>query len=103
MKQFRLAAEATADLDEIWNYHVIHGSEQVADKILEIITAQFSYLARNPFVGVPRSEDWSPDLRSLAVSGYIIIHRVEEDDTVVILRVIHGKRDIRELLVNQFQ
>jgi mRNA-degrading endonuclease RelE of RelBE toxin-antitoxin system len=40
-----------------------------------------------------------PNLRSLAVGDYVIIHSIVEDDVVLILHVVLGSRDLVALLV----
>jgi plasmid stabilization system protein ParE len=55
-------------------------------------------LARYPYLGRARDEDLRPGLRSFPVDDYLIIHRIVEDDVVLILHVVHGSRDIAALL-----
>jgi plasmid stabilization system protein ParE len=43
-------------------------------------------------------EDLRPGLRSFSVDNHLIIHRVVEDDVVLILHVVHGRRNIGRLL-----
>ena len=94
----RLAPEAVADLEDIW-YYVAQESAavQVADRLIDTITARFLLLAGYPAIGRRRDEDLRPGLRSLAVGEYVIIYRVEGED-VLILHVTHGRRDIEALL-----
>ncbi len=54
-------------------------------------------LSRHPYLGRRRDYDLRPGLRSLPVAGYVIIHRIEERD-VIILHVFHGRRDLKTLL-----
>jgi hypothetical protein len=44
-----------------------------------------------------RDEVLRPGLRSFPVDDYLIIHRIVEDDVVLILHVVHGSRDIHSL------
>jgi plasmid stabilization system protein ParE len=44
-------------------------------------------------MGRARDEDFGPEYRSFAVGEYVIVYCVEESD-VLILRVVHGKRDL---------
>ena len=74
------------------------GSMDIATRTLESITAAFWLLARHPYIGRRRDDDLRPGLRSLPASDYVIIHRIAEDDVVVILHVVHGKRDLRALV-----
>src|ERR1700724_3509902 len=93
----RLAPEAETDLDEIWYYIAKESrSIEIADRLIDSITARFFLLTTYPHVGRRRDEDLRPGLRSFPVGEYVIIYRVEDDD-VLILRVIRGSRDIEAL------
>lgn len=61
------------------------------------ITEYFWLLARNPYLGRARDEDLRLGLRSFPAGDYLIIHRIVEDDVVLILHVVHGRRDIARL------
>ena len=96
----RLAPQAESDLDDTWYYVASQsGSVEVADRLIDAITARFSLLARHPHVGRRRDDDLRPGLRSFAVGGYVIVYRVAGDD-VVILRVLWGGRDIPALFAH---
>jgi toxin ParE1/3/4 len=98
MNEFRLSPEAEAELDGIWiRIARESGSVDIATRVVENITERFWLLARNPYLGRPRDEDLLPGLRSFPVDDYIIIHRVEESEVVLILHVVHGHRDISAL------
>ena len=64
---------------------------------MEAITERFWLLARHPFLGRARDEDMRPGLRSFPADDYLIIHRIEENDVVLILHVVHGSRDFHAL------
>ncbi len=93
----RLAPEAEADLESIWLYVAREsGSAEVADRLLDSITARFLLLARNSHMGRRRDDDLRPGLRSFAVGSYVIFYRVDGPD-VLILRVLWGGRDLPAL------
>lgn len=93
----RRAPQADSDLDDIWHYVAVKsGSMEVADRLVDAITDRFSLLATHPNIGRARDEDLRPGLRSFAVGEYVIIYRIGGDD-VLILRVVHGSRDIAGL------
>jgi len=94
----RRTPQADLDLDEIWHYVATRsGSVEVADRLVDSITDRFLLLARHPNIGRSRDEDLRPGLRSLPVGDYVIIYRVKDED-VLILRVLHGSRNLRALL-----
>ncbi|MFY9790767.1 MAG: type II toxin-antitoxin system RelE/ParE family toxin [Candidatus Sulfotelmatobacter sp.] len=94
----RIAPEVEADLDDIWSYVATESGEvDVADRLINAITDHFLILTRYPNIGRSRDYDLRPGLRSLSVGGYVIIHRIEARD-VLILHVIHGRRDLKTLL-----
>ncbi len=94
----RLAPEAETDLDDIWYYIAKESSSiEIADRLIDSITARFVLLTTYPHVGRRRDEDLRPGLRSFPVGEYVIIYRVAGDD-VLILRVMRGSRDIEALL-----
>jgi plasmid stabilization system protein ParE len=98
MSEFRLAPEAEAELDAIW-LHIAResGSTDVATRAVEDISDRFWLLARYPYLGRARDEDLRPGLRSFPANDYLIIHRIESDDVVLILHLVHGSRDILAL------
>jgi toxin ParE1/3/4 len=99
MSEFRLSPEAEAELDGIW-VHIAResGSIDIATRVLETITERFWLLARYPYMGRRRDDDLRPGLRSFTADDYVIIHRVVEDNVVLILHIVHASRDLLALL-----
>jgi toxin ParE1/3/4 len=96
----RLAPEAEADMDDIWCYIARKsGSLEIADRFIEFLSDRFYLLANHPYIGRRRDHELRTGLRSLPVRDYIILYRIEEDD-VLILRILHGSRDIKALFGN---
>jgi toxin ParE1/3/4 len=94
----RIAAEVEAELDEIWSYVATEsGDADVAERLITSITDHFFLLSKHPQLGRRRDHDLRPGLRSLVVGAYGIIHRVDGRD-VLILHVLHGRRDLKTLL-----
>ena len=93
MSAFRVSPEAEDQLDAIW-LHVAResGSIDTANRIVNR-TDRFWLLARQPWIGRSR-DDLAPAMRSFPAEEYVILHRIEEDETVAILYVFHGSRDI---------
>jgi toxin ParE1/3/4 len=94
----RLAHEAEADLDQIWVYTAREsGSEEIADRLIDSITARFFLLATHPHIGRRRDADLRPGLRRFPVGRYIILYRIEGED-VLILHIFPSERDIERLV-----
>ena len=84
---------ARGDLLDIWDY-VAADSLTKADRLLDTINKQCEKLARFPEMGRARDE-LAPSLRSFPVGKYVIFYRPIEDG-IEVVRVLHGKRDLRE-------
>jgi toxin ParE1/3/4 len=92
----RLAPLARADLDDIWAYVAGGtGDENRADQAVDLIAERFITLADYPRAGRVRG-DLRRGLRSFVADDYVIVYRVVRAD-VVILRIVHGRRDLRTL------
>lgn len=96
----RLSLRARADLDDIWE-HLLResGSEAIADRRIDLIAERFALLARWPRLGRAR-DDLRRGLRSFPAAGYIIFYRLQRRD-VLILRVLHARRDIARILAHE--
>jgi toxin ParE1/3/4 len=93
----RLAPRAETDLDDIWSFVAKEsGSIEIANRLIDTLTNRFFMLAGFPYVGRARDDDFGPGCRSLAVGEYVIVYCVENVD-VLILRVVHGRRDLEAL------
>ena len=94
----RRSAQADRDLDDIW-YRIAteSGNLPLADRIIDKIAGQFLRLAQFPELGRTRDHDFGAGRRSWAATDYIIVYAVSGAD-VLILRVVHGRRDIAALL-----
>ena len=93
----RLAPRAETDLDEIWYYVAKESSSvEIANRLIDTITDRFSTLAGFPYAGRARDAEFGAGCRSLAAGEYVIVYCVENKD-VLILRVVHGRRELESL------
>jgi toxin ParE1/3/4 len=83
---YRLSPLAERDLDEIWSYVAEDATPTTAD-----IIHRFDLLAEQPGMGRARPE-FGIGVQSFAVENHVIYYR-QEDDDVLIARVLHGRRD----------
>ena len=93
----RVAPRAEADLDDIWLYIAKEsGSIEIANRLIDTITQRFHTLAQFPYIGHSREEDFGPGYHSLAVGEHVIVYCVENEDALI-LRVVHGRRQLEAL------
>lgn len=67
-----------------------------AQRYADLFNEKIQTLARFPEVGQPRPE-YGEDVRSTLVKPYVLFYRYR-GESVEILRIMHGKRDLRRLL-----
>jgi toxin ParE1/3/4 len=87
-----LTEAAETDLAEIWSYLAVESSEAVATNFLARLRSTFDPVREFPFAG-PMRDELAPGLRVLFQTPYAIYYLVC-DDELVIVRVVHGARDV---------
>jgi toxin ParE1/3/4 len=95
LKRFELARRALWDLQEIWDF-ISEDSFDAADRIVEDLDQSFSRLAATPGMGHRRDDITKRDVLFWPVHSYLIIYR--NSTPLQIVRIIHGKRDVKNLL-----
>lgn len=96
IRQLQRTAQAEGDLFDIWSY-IARDSPAAADRLLDRLDNRSRLLADEPDLGTQR-EDLGPGLRSFPVGSYLIIYR-QQHESVEVVRYLHGRRDIRRLLL----
>ena len=92
-----VSPQVKAELDEIWIYIASESaSSDIADRVVDAITATFVQLSRHPNLGRQR-DDLRQGLRSLSSGSYVVIYRLQGNN-VRILHVVHGRRDIKAVI-----
>ncbi|MEK5645874.1 addiction module toxin RelE [Paenibacillus rhizosphaerae] len=91
---------AVDDMDEIFSF-ISQENALAAEDLLQKLDDQISNLTEFPYLGSVLSDDDFPLLkrgyRFIVVQPYLVFYRVIED-TVIIHRILHGRRDyLREL------
>lgn len=100
MKRVVFSLEADLDLREIWNYVAEEaGSDDVADRLVDSITARCWIFERSPYAGTSKS-DIEPGLRGFPFGNYLIYYRVTAD-SVIIARILHAARDQSSIFDNE--
>ncbi len=87
----RQTARARADLIEIWT-HVAQQDPGAADRLLDRIAARLEILKDFPNAGTALPA-LAPGARMLVEAPYLILYRSDEQG-VLLVRVLHGRRDI---------
>jgi toxin ParE1/3/4 len=94
VKRIRFSRAAERDLDTIWYYVAKKsGSAEIADRLLDSITATLTRLARAPEAGTKR-DHVMPGLRGFPVGNYIVCY-AETERRILVSRILHGMRDQR--------
>lgn len=93
MKPFQLTPAAEEDVIEIDTYLSEHAGT-AADRVLDGIEATCRLLGEHPGVGRHRDE-LGPGVMSFPASSYVVFYTEDQDQSaVMILRILHGHRDI---------
>jgi len=98
---FRQAAND--DLVRQFRYYLVTlNPPDVAIRFRAAVRETVQFLQRSPLVG-PRYRSGNPHLQSLrtwAVTGFeaIRIYYLLDNDTLQVIRILHGKRDVNRLL-----
>lgn len=87
--------QVAVDLDEIW-FAIAADNMAAADRVLSRILEAAHRLGEFPAMGQTR-EELRAGLRGWAVGDYLIFYSVRPG-VVTILRIVHGARDLGELL-----
>jgi plasmid stabilization system protein ParE len=96
--RYRLAPAAKFDIDQIWSYIEEHsGNAEIADHFTQNLYEHILLLAKYPHLGRDRSADLGGGYRSFAVEEYVIVYSLEPESLLIILRVVHGRRDLESL------
>jgi toxin ParE1/3/4 len=99
MTRVIVSPSADADLDAILTDLIKAAGVSIADRYLARFEELYDRLAEFP-ASYARRRDLGKDVRVGIVSPYMVIYQhVEVDDTVNVLRVVHGRRNITPELI----
>jgi len=93
--KLRFTDQAERDLVEIGHF-IARDNPANAARFIDALQERCRLLASHPHLGRAR-EELGPELRSLSHGRYVIFYRAIEDG-VVIIRFLHGARDLRRAL-----
>jgi toxin ParE1/3/4 len=91
----RFTPKANSDLQSAVRY-IAADSKRYARRWAASIRENCAKLGETPGLGAPKRE-LGPDVRMLVVGNYLIFYEIDEN-SVQILRIMHGARDWQEVL-----
>ena len=94
----RLTPEAEADLEGIGDKIAERNAARAVTYVREL-RERCLRIAEFPHAGPPRPQ-WGEDIRIAIHGKYVIVYRVR-DETVEVLRVVHGARDLDALFADE--
>jgi plasmid stabilization system protein ParE len=101
MTRLLVTAEADADASQILSYLEREAGPRIADDYERRFNAAIERLADVPGIGAPR-RSLGPNTRIMVIYPYILVYdHIQHDDTVTVLRILHGRRDITRDLLNR--
>jgi toxin ParE1/3/4 len=92
MRRVRFLPAALGDLRDVHAYVAEHSPPR-ADGLVDRLVDRVGLLRDHPYAGQDRPE-LGAGIRSLVESRYLILYRLGHDE-VLIVRILHGARDIR--------
>jgi toxin ParE1/3/4 len=95
--RYVLAPQAAFDLVEIWRYIKEQASVAIADRVVSTIRERIVFLAGTPGAGHLRKDLTDADVKFFPVYSYLIVYR-PETDPLQIASVLHGRRDVEQIL-----
>lgn len=97
MNARRTLVQSPAARDDLLDIYESIAAERpkAADKLFAKINAAIERIREFP-ASAAESSDIAPGLRALTVAPYLILYRFDAD-AVLVVRVVHGARDRREI------
>jgi len=97
MKRFVLTRPAERDLDQIKSYLIEKAGPRITRKVFQEIRSALTLLGRDPGIGHAREDLTDRLVKFWPVYSYLIVYD-PETKPVQIIRVLHGMRDVEEIL-----
>ncbi|MBB5022862.1 type II toxin-antitoxin system RelE/ParE family toxin [Desulfurispira natronophila] len=103
MLEIKYTQKALSDLEEVLAYVAEH-SPGSAIKQIRFLKEKIEGLAHTPLMGVhASSKGLATDCRILIASDYLIFYQLCSTQELLILRVLHGKRDYCRIFNQELQ
>lgn len=96
-RRYRLTPQARRDLLFIWEF-IARDDIQAAERLTERMERAFRLLAEFPGTGHKREDvETSEPVLFWPVGSYVLVYK-PEPKPIVIVRIVHGARDLNALL-----
>lgn len=92
MPRFQLSRPAFQDVERLYEDGVITFGQAKADKYYDGLFEAFDLLASYPHAARLRMEI-NPPARIYRYRSHMIVYEVDDEETVLILRIRHGRED----------
>ena len=102
MTAYVLSIDADADLDVIWDY-IADDNIDAADRWIAKLFDAFEALGSTPLMGHRRNDLTDHPVLFWPVGAYLIIYRASSAQSVEIVAVTQGSRDIPTFLRRRLQ
>jgi toxin ParE1/3/4 len=97
MAKYSFTNEAVKDLEAIWSYTKQKWSFEQADRYYNLIIDEIEFISLNPLLG--RSIDYIKEgYKSTKVKSHVVFYKQHENDTILIVRILHQSMDIEQRL-----
>jgi toxin ParE1/3/4 len=96
--KYKITTLATQDLENIWLYTFENWSNEQADRYLNLIINEIEYVAQMPESGFDFSSVRKGYYRSRIKSHFIFYRIDKKEDVVEIIRILHQRMDIENIL-----
>lgn len=93
------------DIEAASLFYLLEGSEAVSERFERSVKESLAWILENPSCGAPR-RSFSPRLDGLRMwpvrgfENHLVFYR-ETEETVEVVRVLHGARDIEDIFQNE--
>lgn len=93
---YRLTPKAVDDLEEVWRYSAENWGVDKADLYADGLAHLFDTLVENPVLAPERTE-FTPPVHIHTHQSHLVIYIIE-DDQILIVRILGGQQDWRDIL-----
>lgn len=101
MANYLVSKKAIDDLSDIWKYTLHTWSEKQADQYYNQIIKAFEVLSVNPSLGKVYFQ-FDVFINGYKINRHIIFYCLTKEKTVLIIRILHEKMDIKSHVMTDF-